>query len=61
MIHQKVRQYRVLERLGTGGMGSVFRASDDMLGHLRLEMGQRLDLIRTERLTIPRLVSSARP
>ena len=29
---KQVGQYRVVERLGTGGMGTVFRATDDMLG-----------------------------
>jgi serine/threonine-protein kinase len=32
MIGRTLDHYRVLEEIGSGGMGEVFRASDDRLG-----------------------------
>lgn len=64
MIRQKIGQYQILEQIGTGGMGAVYRGIDRMLERevaikmLRPELARDHQLVkrfRTEAVTLARL------
>ena len=51
MTGERISHYRILERLGSGGMGVVYRALDEMGRHVAVKVLRREVMHDPDRLT----------